>query len=219
MKLSILGLPGAGKDTSAGILKNILDWKIERYAEPLKSASLITFGADHDERTVKEVQVSWLYNQKRRDRGMEQAFQMCHALGFNEAQMDKASELYLDEVDTCRVMSPRKYQQLLGTNVVRAINPNTFVDRIRNIKGNRIITDTRFLNETTEKNWFVFNPKCKPNYTHSAELLASELHELVLTKSNNVISTFHRGVEFWIIRNTGTLDDLTGELQYFVDFF
>lgn len=176
MQIAMIGLAGAGKDTSALILQRVLkergmDFIIDRYAAPLKRAAREVFGKDFDERDIKEVRKSI-----GQDRIIEATFRCLNVLGFDDAEHDKASHLFFEHMPLSRPISPREYQQILGTEVVRAVRPTAWVDRIRSIKTkNVIISDARFENELCFKNILVrrFENIDKPK--HPSEHLAWDL--------------------------------------------
>lgn len=175
MKIGLIGLAGAGKDTSAVILQRVLaeqglKFEIDRYAAPLKNAAKEVFGANFDERSVKEVDV--FVNQ---DTMIEASFRCLRRLGFTEAEHDKASELFFEHIGFLEYLSPRLYQQLLGTEVVRAVRPSAWVDRIRRLNRNIIIPDARFENEVSDCNLLItrFQNIDKPK--HPSEYLAWDL--------------------------------------------
>lgn len=176
MQIAMIGLAGAGKDTSALILQRVLkergmDFEIDRYAAPLKTAARTVFGPKFDDRDVKEVPVWVDY-----DTAIEAALHCCHELGFTDEEHDAASEAFFEAMPLSSRISPRLYQQLLGTEVVRNTRKSAFLDRLRNDKTrNLIITDTRFENELCFKNILVrrFENIDKPK--HPSEHLAWDL--------------------------------------------
>lgn len=176
MQIAMIGLAGAGKDTSALILQRVLkergmDFQIDRYASPLKTAARTVFGPKFDDRDVKEVPV-WVDN----DTAIEAALHCCHELGFTDEEHTLASEAFFEAMPLSSRISPRLYQQLLGTEVVRSTRKSAFVDRLRNDKTrNLIITDSRFENEVCFKNILVrrFENIDKPK--HPSEHLAWDL--------------------------------------------
>ena len=91
--------------------------------------------------------------------------------------MLKAGELYYDNIDYLRVMSPRCYQQLLSTQLVRTVKPDAFVKRIAS-KDLIVVPDVRFDNELLDINLFVYRPDIEYK-DHESEKLAQELQDLV----------------------------------------
>ena len=98
MKIGILGLAGAGKDTIATKISKELGLSIDRYAAPLKQAALRVFGESFDDRTAKDVAVLWA-GTIRQSNGSFAASEMCRDLGFSEEEMLKAGELYYGNID------------------------------------------------------------------------------------------------------------------------
>lgn len=176
MQIAMIGLAGAGKDTSALILQRVLkergmDFQIDRYAAPLKTAARTVFGPKFDDRDIKELPV-WVD----KDTAIEAALHCCHELGFTDAEHTLASEAFFEAMPLSSRISPRLYQQLLGTEVIRNTRKSAFVDRLRNDKTrNLIITDSRFENEVCFKNILVrrFENIDKPK--HPSEHLAWDL--------------------------------------------
>jgi len=176
MKITMIGLAGAGKDTSALILQRVLaeqgyKFEIERYAKPLKTAAERVFGKDFDDRDFKEVPVK--VNQ---DRMIEATFDCLHSLKFTEAEHEQASELFFEHLGFKPVLSPREYQQVLGTEVVRTVRQSAWVDRLKNVTDrNLIITDTRFENEVQYTNILVRRFENLDRPKHPSEHLAWDL--------------------------------------------
>lgn len=153
MKIGFVGLAGAGKDTAAEILAAGIGYKIDRFAAPLKAAAELVFGPDFDKREVKEVPVHITLGLF--DDMMDAAFACSYALfGDDQAKLNSAGVLF-DRVfavyDPMRLepvefISPRTFQQLLGTEVMRQVKDSCFRDRLFTLD-NVLIPDVRFANE------------------------------------------------------------------------
>lgn len=212
MRIGILGLMGAGKDTTALLLQQALkekgyDFKIDRFAAPLKDAARKVFGENFDDRDVKEVPVS-----VDPDHMLEIVFWMCDKLGFTDTEMDKASSLFAETLGILDVCSPRKFQQLLGTEVVRAVRSTAWVDRVAALKGNYIIPDCRFENELQGTNILVIRPETVPKPAHPSEHLAWDL-----THKLGYVIPSRRGANIRRVLNSGiNLASLRSELGYIV---
>lgn len=175
MKVGILGLAGAGKDTFANmLLEHLPDFKIDRYARPLKELTCRIFGLTMDEiehRLIKEKP-----KQVSRDVMVHEVFEtLSKVLKFTDEEMDKASELFFEHFQSARAMSPREFQQIFGTDVVRAVKPTAWVDRLHSVQGNLIVPDVRFDNELCFVNYLVQRYDDVPRPTHSSEHLAWDL--------------------------------------------
>ena len=175
MKIGILGLAGSGKDTFANmLLEHLPDFKIDRYARPLKELTCRIFGLTMEEvedRVIKErpVQVS-------RDVMIQEVFgTLSDVLNFTDEELDKASELFFEHFQSARAMSPREFQQIFGTDVVRAVKPTAWVDRLHSVQGNLIVPDVRFENEMCFLNYLVQRHADVPRPVHSSEHLAWDL--------------------------------------------
>lgn len=212
MKIGILGLAGAGKDTTALLLQQALadkglTFKIDRFAAPLKDAARTVFGENFDDRDVKEVPVS-----VDPDHMLEIVFWMCDKLGFTDTEMDAASSRFAETLGILEECSPRKFQQLLGTDVVRTVRPTAWIDRIASLKGNYIIPDCRFENELQGTNILVMTPDTVPKPEHPSEHLAWKL-----THQVGIVHPELKGTRIQRIINSGiNLASLRSELGYIV---
>lgn len=175
MKIGILGLAGAGKDTFANmLLEHLPDFKIDRYARPLKELTCRIFGLTMEEvedRVIKEkpVQVS-------RDVMVQEVFgTLSGVLKFTDEELDKASELFFEHFQSARAISPREFQQIFGTDVVRAVKPTAWVDRLQSVQGNLIVPDVRFENELCDYNILVERFYDVPKPPHKSEHYAWDL--------------------------------------------
>lgn len=147
MKIGLVGLIGAGKDTFADYLVRYLDgYEITRFALPLKLLTCRIFGmslAAVEDRVLKERDRPF-----DADHAIDEIFKFLqYKLKFTHEEMDLASERYFEYFTGIRSISPRLFQQWFGTEVVRHVRPNAWRDLTINKKGNHIITDVRFSNE------------------------------------------------------------------------
>lgn len=160
MKLGLLGLPESGKDTAALILQRVLaeqglHFEIKKYAGLLKEATRLAFGDNFDDRDVKEERV--FVTPELADKIIDATdYTWVKLWGNNEYYMQKYFDLYNDlcvqHIDSKTWISPREFQQLLGTDVVRAIDPDAWVNYLKREDGNFIISDVRFTNELLDHN-------------------------------------------------------------------
>lgn len=200
----ILGLAGAGKDTAAlGILKDH-DITIERLAAPLKRAAEKVFGPDFDDRSVKEVPVLINSNPGHTHRYFA-AEELFHELNFSLAEYRVAWRAYSEVIGQLVEMSPRQFQQLLGTEVVRAARPNAFVECIQNRESDvpAVVVDTRFENELQDVNFLIVRPGlCNEEPpVHASEVLAWELTRYYHTSVTPAKKFTLLGKQFHVIIN------------------
>ena len=134
MRVGIIGFAGSGKDTIAKMLQEQL-WEqgaccgIERFASPLKELAQAVFGDDFDERDVKEVLVPFTHEMKQVAYSEIKAAQM-QLLG-DAQDLGKNFDVLLDELLIKDLISPRTFQQYVGTDLFRAIKPTVWVDATR----------------------------------------------------------------------------------------
>ena len=179
IKVGILGLAGSGKDTFASMLQDELsklghDFKIDRYARPIKELTSRIFGLTLDEiehRVTKElptrINLTVLIN-------------ACNAmlqytLKFNPQEIEQAQDLLYKYFAGCTELSPRQFQQHFGTDVVRAVRPNAWVDILQERDENLLVPDVRFENELCDINFLIMREQYTPEPTHSSEYFAWSL--------------------------------------------
>lgn len=185
MKIGIIGLAGSGKDTFGEFLLGALEkeynrvydsyvpWMIEKFAAPLKAAAAHVFGQNFDDREVKEVP-------QHIDTAMlirmgEALLLLANRLGMR-GQLDALVGLHGALIAKRLSISPREYQQIVGTEIVRAVKDSAFRDRLADMD-NIICTDCRFLNEVPVFDYtlLITRPGISPVAAHSSEKLAAEL--------------------------------------------
>jgi hypothetical protein len=124
-----------------------------------------------EDRVIKEkpVQVS-------RDVMIQEVFgTLSGVLNFTDEELDKASELFFEHFQSARAMSPREFQQVFGTDVVRAVKPTAWVDRLHSVQGNLIVPDVRFENELCAMNLLIIRQHDLPRPVHTSEHYAWDL--------------------------------------------
>lgn len=154
MIIRLIGLAGAGKDTLAQMLLDAgVPAVIDRHAAPLKTAARKVFGLRFDDRDVKEVAVTVSYAA-----AYDAACAAVQDLTGYRLFDYIFRHVFADRLTRDGrglVVSPREYQQLLGTEIVRAIEPDAFVARLERDAEARylahgletIVPDCRFPNE------------------------------------------------------------------------
>ena len=173
-KIGLIGLAGAGKDESAKIIQQLLPaFEIDRYASILKEAARQVFGENFDDRDVKEemVFVTPQLWDKLWDACDYTALKVAEKSGHYDEFMDKADKAF----GNLTWISPRLFQQLLGTEVGRAIDPDIWVNYLRNQDRNLIIPDVRFDNELVDFNILITRHPVPKGTLHASEVFAAEL--------------------------------------------
>ena len=201
MKIGLIGLAGAGKDTVADMLIKVLDgYTIDRYAKPLKVAAKTIFGDSFDDRDVKEATVD-----VDPDTVIEASFKALQSCKLTFEENDKASELFFDHLGFKDRLSPREYQQVLGTEVGRATRSTIWSDRLTKSKRKLIIPDVRFVSELVDYNILITRHPVSKGSVHPSELLATEM-QLGLDESYD-----------YVIFNNSSLEHLQAEVNHLVN--
>ncbi|UVD42121.1 dNMP kinase [Acinetobacter phage AbpL] len=209
-KLGLIGLAGAGKDTVAVILQEALKergqvFEIDRYAGLLKEAARQVFGENFDDRNVKEVDK--FVDLYLADKIIDATDYVYLKLNRSDIDLDEWNALCQKHIDSCTWMSPRKFQQLLGTEVGRAIDPDIWVNYLKNQDRNLIIPDVRFGNEDVDFNILITRHPVPQGKLHASEVYAAELQ-----LSDNPYDYVD-----YIIHNDGSIEDLKRKVQQLVN--
>ena len=186
MIITISGRAGAGKDEVAGFMHSYFNRKyddgvrITRFAYPLKAAAEAVFGKSFDNRDVKDVvRPVWMDD-------VIGAVEGCWAtleLPSNNLDNDWVREVFRQHrsfTAQCYDLSPRTFQQLLGTDIVRRSYPNAFIDKVKSSSEDynlTLVPDCRFDNElgVADRHVFVYRPNLAPVAEHISEKLGVAL--------------------------------------------
>ncbi|URQ05175.1 dNMP kinase [Acinetobacter phage APK127v] len=209
-KIGLVGLAGAGKDTVAVILQEALKevgqaFEIDRYASILKEAARQVFGENFDSRDVKEVDK--FVDLSLADKIIDATDYVYLKLNRSDIDLDEWNALCQTHIDSCTWMSPRKFQQLLGTEVGRALDENIWVNYLKNQDRNLIIPDVRFGNEDVDFNILITRHPVPKGTLHASEVYAAELQ-----LSDNPYDYVD-----YVIHNDGSIEDLKRKVQQLVN--
>ncbi|CAL1776717.1 deoxynucleoside monophosphate kinase [Acinetobacter phage vB_AbaP_Fishpie] len=209
-KIGLIGLAGAGKDTVAVILQEALKersqvFEIDRYAGLLKEAARQVFGENFDDRNVKEVDK--FVDLYLADKIIDATDYVYLKLNRSDIDLDEWNALCQKHIDSCTWMSPRKFQQLLGTEVGRTIDPDIWVNYLKSQDRNLIIPDVRFGNEDVDFNILITRHPVPQGKLHASEVYAAELQ-----LSDNPYDYVD-----YIIHNGGSIEDLKRKVQQLVN--
>lgn len=212
MRLGFLGLPEAGKDTAALILQSVLaeqgmHFEIKKYAGLLKEATRLAFGDNFDDRDVKEERV--FVTPDLADKIIDATDYVWLKLGFDHEHFELFNDLCTKHIDSKTWMSPRDFQQLLGTDVVRAIDPDAWVNYLKREDGNFIVSDVRFTNELLDYNVLLWRNNGAACMWHNSEALA-------ITLMNDVHTGDAPYLHDYTLWNKGTLEELERNIRFMV---
>lgn len=209
VKIGLIGLAGAGKDTVAVILQEALkevgqEFEIDRYAGLLKETAQAVFGDNFDDRDVKEVLIPFTFDLK-----LKVIVELCNlAIKLNlTTQTYRYNQLCAEHFAALDEISPRLFQQLLGTEVGRAIDENIWVNYLKNQDRNLIIPDVRFGNEDVDFNILITRHPVPQGKLHASEVYAAELQ-----LSDNPYDYVD-----YVIHNDGSIEDLKRKVQQLVN--
>lgn len=214
MKLGLLGLAGSGKDTAAEILQRVLreqgmNFEIKKYAGLLKEATRLAFGDNFDDRDVKEERV--FVTPELEDKIIDATDYIWLKLDFDQEHFELFNDLCTKHIDSKTWISPREFQQLLGTDVVRTIDPDAWVKYLQQQDGNFIITDCRFGNEGTDYNVLMMRQDAPDiNTVHESEKFAISCMLDVLQGNPD---GYYHDYTLW---NKGTLEELERNIRFMV---
>ena len=207
IKIGLIGLAGSGKDTAALLLRRILyergqSFEIDRYAALLKKCTELAFGVDFDNRDVKEELV--FVTPDLADR-MIDATDYCQLeLGLKPEEFEIWNDLCVKHIDSLTWVSPRLFQQLLGTEVGRTFNRNVWVDYLQKKDKDLIVPDVRFINEHTDVTILITRHLVPQGTLHDSELYAAELQ---------LIENPYDYVDY-VVHNGGTVEELETKLRF-----
>ena len=179
MKVGILGLVGSGKSTFSKMLQEELttlghNFSLESYAKPLKVLTSTIFDLTLDELEDRELKET--PKEIDPDYTIQAVFNLLNKIiQFTQEELETASEKYFEVLGNKTYLSPREFQQLFGTDVVRATKSTAWVDYLQAKKGNLIVTDVRFENEVCDINFLMMREQYVPKPTHSSEHFAWSL--------------------------------------------
>ena len=212
MRIGLTGLAASGKDTAAEILSELSGIKVARYAAPLKQAALFVFGSTFDNRDTKEVRVPF-YGTALEDRAIEAAIELQHILFRTERERDEFIERFMQIVHPQEELSPREFQQLVGTECARAVSSTVFQDYLIRTRSYAIIPDVRFEEEADVLDWLIIIDRDVPKLNHPSEDLA---WSLIQGYRDNAPYGYLDDLDIMnsaYIKNNGTIQELRTELE------
>ena len=212
MRIGITGLAGAGKDTAAEILSELSGIKVARYAAPLKQAALFVFGSTFDNRDTKEVRVPF-YGTALEDRAIEAANELQHILFRDWSERDAFAERFMQIVHPQEELSPREFQQLVGTECARAVSSTVFQDYLTRTHSYAIIPDVRFKEEVDVLDWLIVIDRDVPKLNHPSEDLAWNLIQGYRDGAPDDYLDDLNIMNSAYIKNNGTIQELRTELE------
>ena len=130
-------------------------------------------------------------------------------LGLPDELFEEYNRLTIEFIDSKTWISPREFQQLLGTDVVRAIDPDAWVKYLMEQDGNFIVSDVRFANELVDYNVLLRRFDHSSCVVHGSEALA--LESMVLQDEGHGC-----GLVDYTLWNKGTIEELERNIRFMV---
>lgn len=218
MRIGLVGLAGAGKDTAAQIISKHLRFPCVAFAEPIHEAAKYVFGDLYLERGVKELPLPFGNTGLNLTKNIAQSIINECNLDLSDEELQIALKVAFTNRETGKIyeeLSPRKFMQLFGTEFGRNIDEKIWVNRIENKYSDCVISDVRFENEMEICNIIVVVERDGSGVEgyHVSENLAKRLknhpnRESSFTITNGTFRVVGRRVD-----NNGTIDDLREKLK------
>ena len=223
MRIGLIGVAGAGKDTAAKILSDLTGIPVVSFAKPLHEAATHIWGNTALNREEKENEQIF------GERSFEwfNDYHMALLTKINSKQnvitegnlykLLTLRDLFTDKT-TGRIhetITPRKFMQLYGTDYWRSISPTVWVDLVQDNYDDCIVPDVRFANEAMIFDLLIVIKRdgVAPVSSHISEELAKQFKDLCEQKEP--ITHWFGGLakDLIVLENNGTIDDLSLKIK------
>lgn len=204
--IGIIGRQGSGKDEVAKYLQARYGLEHMKFADTLKDI-VRELGLEPEDRDLKEVPQPVALQLDPNPRNYPKLYQ---AFG---NQFEEAMGLLHENLSLWKhtdngeyvvyVVSPRKLQQIVGTEVGRELDPDVWVTATADYAPRRVVfSDVRFLNEAMSCDilLYVDRPGVEPDLSHSSEKLTEIVHNLTRDYFRGKIIMLNEPEEFFILR-------------------
>ena len=223
MRIGLIGVAGAGKDTAAKMLSDLTGIPVVSFAKPLHDAAIHIWGNTALNREEKEKEQIF------GERSFEwfNDYHMALLAKINSTQ-NVITERNLYKLLTLRdlftdpatgriheTITPRKFMQLYGTEYWRSISPTVWVDLVQDNYDDCIVPDVRFANEAMIFDLLIVIKRdgVAPVSSHISEELAKQFKDLCELKEP--ITHWFGGLakDLVVLENNGTIDDLSLKIK------
>lgn len=210
--IGLVGRQGSGKDEVAKILERRKGFQHLKFATDLKRIAdqfeMLESGRE-DKETPREIRIDWFKLDM-----TNHPFKEVFGVHYTKARdlLRRVLEPYrvgvLDRHTGKFEISPRRFQQLLGTEVGRTINRDFWVLRVTNqYEKNNVVSDIRFHNEIDSVDMLVYVHRCSVASSgthHSSEKLCEEFHSYLIPtpyKEGTTTLQHYRGIPVVVLPN------------------
>ena len=223
MRIGLIGVAGAGKDTAAKMLSDLTGIPVVSFAKPLHEAAIHIWGDKALNREEKENEQIF------GERSFEwfNDYHMALLTKVNKTQnvitegnlykLLTLRDLFTDPA-TGRIyetITPRKLMQIYGTEYWRSISPTVWVDLVQDEYDDCIVPDVRFVNEAMIFDLLIVIKRdgVAPVSNHISEELAKQFKDLCEQKEP--ITHWFGGLakDLVVLENNGTIDDLSLKIK------
>ena len=223
MRIGLIGVAGAGKDTAAKMLSDLTGKPVVSFAKPLHEAAIHIWGNTALNREEKENEQIF------GERSFEwfNDYHMALLTKINSTQnvitegnlykLLTLRDLFTDPA-TGRIhetITPRKFMQLYGTEYWRSISPTVWVDLVHDEYDDCIVPDVRFTDEAMIFDLLIVIKRdgVAPVSSHISEELAKQFKDLCEQKEP--ITHWFGGLakDLVVLENNGTIDDLSLKIK------
>ena len=223
MRIGLIGVAGAGKDTSAKMLSDLTGIPVVSFAKPLHEAAIHIWGNTALNREEKEKEQIF------GERSFEwfNDYHMALLTKVNKTQnVITEGNLYkllalrglFTDPATGRIhetITPREFMQLYGTEYWRSISPTVWVDLVQDEYDDCIVPDVRFNDEAMIFDLLIVIKRdgVAPVSSHISEELAKQFKDLCEQKEP--ITHWFGGLakDLVVLENNGTIDDLSLKIK------
>ena len=223
MRIGLIGVAGAGKDTAAKMLSDLTGIPVVSFAKPLHEAAIHIWGDKALNREDKEKEQIF------GERSFEwfNDYHMALLTKINSKQnVITEGNLYklltlrdlFTDTTTGRIhetITPRKFMQLYGTEYWRSISPTVWVDLVCDEYDDCIVPGVRFANEAMIFDLLIVIKRdgVAPVSSHISEELAKQFKDLCEQKEP--ITHWFGGLakDLVVLENNGTIDDLSLKIK------
>ena len=223
MRIGLIGVAGAGKDTAAKILSDLTGKPVVSFAKPLHEAAIRIWGDTALNREEKEKEQ--IFGERNFERFND--YHMALLAKINSAQnviternlykLLTLRDLFTDHA-TGRIhetITPRKFMQLYGTEYWRSILPSVWVNLLQDEYDDCIVPDVRFVNEAMIFDLLIVIKRdgIAPVSSHASEEMANQFKDLCEQKEP--IKHWFGGIakDLVVLENNGTIGSLEHKLK------
>nr|DAS96657.1 MAG TPA: deoxynucleoside monophosphate kinase [Caudoviricetes sp.] len=218
MRIGLVGLAGAGKDTAAQIISKHLRFPCVEFAEPIHEAAKYVFGELCLERDVKEIPLPF------GDVGLNLTLNMARlvmndcGIHIKEDALIAALKEAFTNIDTGKIygeLSPRKFMQLFGTEFGRNIDGDLWVRMVENKYETCVISDVRFWNELFVCDVVILVKRDRSGVSgnHISEGLAKELNTHPCYNRKFTVIGISTMIDCYVVNNNGSIEELDENLK------